>query len=367
LSVIFYISGHGFGHASRDVEVIHALHAIAPDIPIVIRSAVNPWLLERTLRAPYELRAGACDTGIVQKTSVEHDDPATVREAIEFYSMFDARVAAEVDTLAREDVRLVVGDIPPLAFESAARLGVPSVALGNFTWDWIYETHPGMTDAAPWLVPLLRESYAKAHGALEMPFSGGFDVFPARQTIPLVARRPAHKRDDTRRHFNIPLDRPAALLSFGGYGIPSLDLARVDCQEWSIVATDRILPRGEASRWRHVVYLEEELFRDSAYRYEDLIAAVDVVMTKPGYGIVSECISCNTPMLYTSRGAFREYDVFVREMPRYLRCRFISHDDLFAGRWRDGLEAVVAQPAPPETMATNGAEVAAQRLEACLG
>ena len=51
-------------------------------------------------------------------------------------------------------------------------------------------------------------------------------------------------------------------------------------------------------------------------------------------------------MLYTSRGTFREYDLLVAEMPRYLRCRFISHADLFGGAWRDALEAVLAQPAP---------------------
>src|SRR5690606_6973930 len=38
---------------------------------------------------------------------------------------------------------------------------------------------------------------------------------------------------------------------------------------------------------------------------------------------------------------------------------FISHDDLFAGRWRAALEATLAQPAPPERMEPTGAEVAA--------
>ncbi len=253
MTVVFFISGHGFGHASRDIEVIHAFHALAPDARLIIRSAVSPSLLRRTLRVPHELRPGACDTGIVQKASVEHDDPATIREAIEFYATLPDRVASEAEALARDDVRLVVGDIPPLAFEVAGALGVPSVAIGNFTWDWIYETHAGMAEAAPWLVPQIRRAYAAADHALQLPFAGGFEVFPARRPIPLVARRPTRSPADTRRHFGIPLDRPAVLLSFGGYGIPSLDLSQVDCKDWSTVVTDRILPRGETSRWPHVV------------------------------------------------------------------------------------------------------------------
>jgi hypothetical protein len=64
-------------------------------------------------------------------------------------------------------------------------------------------------------------------------------------------------------------------------------------------------------------------------------------------------------MLYTSRGHFREYDLLVREMPRYLRCRFIPQADLLAGRWREALHALAAQPPAPETMAADGADQAA--------
>jgi hypothetical protein len=364
VTVIFYISGHGFGHASRQVEIINTLAARRPDLRLIIRSAVNPFLLRRTLRAPYELRQGACDTGIVQKTSVEHDDAATIREAVEFYSTVEDRIAAEVLDLGRTpDLRLIVGDIPPLAFDVAARLQVPSVGIGNFTWDWIYETHPGMSAAAPWLVPLIRRSYRRASQALELPFGGGFEVFPSVDALPLVARQPTRERDETRAFFGIPIDRPAVLLSFGGYGMPALDVSTVDAKAWTLVLTDRVTatsPRPEPQRFVHI---PEVRFQDSGFRYEDLVAAVDAVASKPGYGIVSECIACSTPLLYTSRGAFREYDVFVREMPRFLRCRFIEQANLFAGRWRAALEALLSQPAAPERLETNGADVAADALE----
>src|SRR4029453_13887064 len=114
-------------------------------------------------------------------------------------------------------------------------------ALANFTGDWIYETHPGMHAAAPWIVPLLRDAYGTATLALELPFSGGFEVFPVGRAVPLIARHPTRERDETRRHFGVPLDRPAVLLSFGGYGLPSLDLNDIDCfDRWTVVMTDRI-------------------------------------------------------------------------------------------------------------------------------
>ena len=69
-------------------------------------------------------------------------------------------------------------------------------------------------------------------------------------------------------------------------------------------------------------------------------------------------------MLYTSRGRFAEYDVLVREMPRYLRCAFIDHEALLAGRWQAALDAADQAPAPPETPRTDGAEVIADMIAA---
>ena len=163
----------------------------------------------------------------------------------------------------------------------------------------------------------------------------------------------------TRTHFGLPASGRVALLSFGGYGLPSLDVSAVDCLgDWTIVTTDRT---RTAAQTPAAVVVAEDAFTEDV-RYEDLVAAVDVVLTKPGYGIIAECISSDTAMLYTSRGSFREYDLLVSEMPRYLRCRFISQADLFGGRWREPLEAVLAQPAPAETIAVTGADVVAEIL-----
>jgi len=361
-SIVFYISGHGFGHASRQVEVINALSELRPDLGVIIRSAVDPALLERTVRGPYELRPGACDSGVVQTDSVSHDDEATIRQAIAFHRTLASRADDEARGLRGADITLVVGDIPALAFEVASRLSVPSLAIANFTWDWIYEAMPGLTDRAPDLVPVIRQAYARATLALELPMAGGLEVFPTRRPIPFIARRATRSRGETRERFGLPLDRPVALLSFGGYGLPALDLRAIDCLDrWTIVTTDRTSAGGAAGP-AGVVRIPETAFLQTGFRYEDLVGAADVVITKPGYGIIAECAASGTAILYTSRGDFREYDVLVREMPRYVRNRFIAQPDLFAGRWGEALEQLMRQqmPAPANT---NGAAIAASVID----
>jgi len=362
--LLYYISGHGFGHASRAVEIINALGAVRPDLAITVRTDVSPQLLARTIKVPYRLQPGACDSGIIQASAVTHHDLATIEAAVDFYTRFEDRIAAEIARVGASPPRVVVGDIPPLAFEVAQRLGVPSVAVSNFTWDWIYETHPGLPEAAPWVVPLIRQAYAKATLALELPFAGGFEVFPAVRRLPLVARQPTRTRRDTRRHFHVPEERPAVLLSFGGYGLPELDFGRVDCfDRWTVVTTDRIRTEVHA-RLPHLVCVSERAFVDSGFRYEDLVAAVDAVLTKPGYGIVAECIAAGTAMVYTSRGHFREYAVLVEGLQRYARSRFLPQEQLFLGEWRAALDAVLLTPPPAGRMAADGAAVAAAEISA---
>ena len=86
--------------------------------------------------------------------------------------------------------------------------------------------------------------------------------------------------------------------------------------------------------------MDESLIYAKGLHYQDLVGACEVVVTKPGYGIISECIANETAMLYTSRGHFLEYDVLVREMPRFVRCAFIDQESLLAGRWLEQPECV---------------------------
>ena len=102
---------------------------------------------------------------------------------------------------------------------------------------------------------------------------------------------------------------------------------------------------------------------DSGLRYEDLVAAGDVVVTKPGYGIVAECIANDTAVLYTSRWTFRGVRRDRGGHAEDLRCGFIDQDDLLAGRWRSPLDRIMASPPPPEHPSTNGANVIAEMID----
>jgi hypothetical protein len=366
-AVFFYVSGHGFGHASRQIEVINALGAIRPDLTIAVRSSAARWLFDRTARVPVALLPGECDTGVIQVDSLRLDARATVERAEAFYRELGLRAEREATLLRQQDARLVVADAPPLGCAAAAAAGIPSVVVSNFTWDWIYEAYEAELASAPALLPAIRQAYRLADAAWRLPMHGGFSTFGTIVDTPFVARHARHARDDVRRRLSLPLDPPLVLSSFGGYGVSGLDVSRLDClDDYGVVLTHRDPHEAVRDAPAGVHQITESTLYGGGLRYEDLVGACDVVATKPGYGIISECVANKTAMLYTSRGRFAEYDVLVAEMPRYLRCGYVDHASLFAGRWRDALDRILESSEPPARPPTDGAGWVAERISSAV-
>lgn len=365
--LVFYISGHGFGHAARVIEVINALAARRPDLEMHVRTAAARWLFDLTARARISIEPVEVDVGVVQIDSLRPDIPATVARAAAFYRDLDARADAEARTLRRLGARLVVADLPPLALAAAHRAGVPAVALGNFTWDWIYEDYVRSAGDAAWLPGRIRDAHALADEAWRLPMHGGFAGFRRIRDLPLIARRSSRARPETRAALGLDALRPLVLVSFGGYGLAGLPLDAVAARgRFTVLTTDEPRPGAAGSAGplvRHTaggaVVVDERALYEQGFRYEDLVAAADVVVTKPGYGIVAECVANGTAMLYTDRGLFAEYPVLVEALHRWQRAAYISQADLLAGRWDEPLAALLARPAPASTPPVDGAAVAA--------
>jgi hypothetical protein len=365
--VVFYISGHGFGHASRDIEVINAFIARRPDLRITVRTSAAKWLFDRTVRSAgpaVSVQPLEADTGIVQIDSLHLDADESVRRARGFMRDFPARVDSEADFLQQERASLVIADIPPLGIAAARKADIPAVALGNFTWDWIYSAYRDAGD----IVDAMGHAYSCADFALRLPMHGGFATMRRIVDVPFVARRSERSPRETREALGLPLEQRLVLVSFGGYGLEGLNVDALSRLRGYVTLVSSGAPVAGVpkaplqGRSSGLFPLDERAMYAAGFRYEDLVRAVDVVITKPGYGIIAECLANHTALLYTSRGDFIEYDVLTAAMPRFLRAAFLDHADLFSGAWQPHLDALLAQPPPPEQPRVDGADVAALLL-----
>lgn len=365
MSVVFYVSGHGFGHASRVIEIINELGRRAPGVPIHVRTSANPWLFERTLLVPATLHRVEVDTGMVQLDSLRLDVGESLLRAQRFYDQFEARVVDEARALADVAARLVVADLPPLAFAAAARVGTTAAAVGNFTWDWIYEAYPEHRVLAPNVPALIRAAHGLAEVAWRLPMHGGFEGFRRVEDVPLVARHARQPPEDVRARLGLPAGRTLVLVSFGGYGLDWRGARRLTSRRHHFVmtaGTDVAIADCRSQLGDQSTVVDERVMLALGVRYEDLVRAVDVVASKPGYGIIAECVANDRPLLYTDRGEFIEYHALVAHLPRWLRARYMTNEEVFSGQWDEAIDGVLARPAPPERPSTKGAAEVATRI-----
>ena len=331
MNLVFHVSGHGFGHAVRSAEVMRVILSRAPAARIHVRTMAPAWLFPADDRL--RVSEAALDVGVVQAHSLTLDPEATLRAMEAILDRADALLAEEEAFVRAARARAVVGDIPPLAFDAARRAGVPGIGIANFSWDWIYRAYlPAEPRFAP-LINAMSSSYAAATLLLRLPFHGDLSVFPAIRDIPLIARRATRGRDDLRRALGIG-EGPAALLSFGGFGLAPLPVAAIARAHprWTFLVPWVPRETGPANL---------RILDGERARHEDLVAAADVVVTKPGYGIVAECLANGARVLYTSRGDFPEYPILEAALKRHAHARYVAPEDLLAGRIGDALDALL--------------------------
>ena len=352
-SILYYITGHGYGHAVRSNQVIRTLKKVRPDADLQVRTTAPKWLFPERVRYSRQ----SIDIGIVQRDSLEMDLDATLQTCRLLHKNAPRLIENELAFVRDHDVRLIIGDIPPLCFEIAARAGVPSVAIANFTWDAIYGAYlKELPEFGP-LIDEMRQWYAKATLALTLPYPCNMDVFKQREPIPWVARFSGLQKNEARKKFSLPRSATVVMLSFGGLGLPRLpwdELKRMP--DYVFVTT-----ADESKVDGNIVILP-----DAQRHYEDFVRAVDVIVTKPGYGIVADAIAHQTPMLYTDRGEFPEYHKLVEALNDCAIAEFISQTELLSGNLEPYLRRLLDKTPNWPAVELNGAQVAAEKVIALM-
>lgn len=349
------VSGHGYGHAVRSAEVARALTALGARV--LVRTDAPSWLFPASVEH-IPSQTWPLDIGVAQRGGLEIDIDATRRLWDEFGSELDSRAAAEGRLLRERGVDAVVGDIPPLAFLAARAADLPSIAVANFTWDWIYSAWPGFETA----IDKIRSGYRCADVLLRLPLHSqsedAFAAFARIEDVPLIARQARRSRAEIRALMQLPSDRTVVLLSFGGFSAEGLAIdALAEWSRYTFLVTPPLAGSLTVARPSNVMIVSE-----TPADYVSLLAACDVVITKPGYGIVADCVANRVPILFTDRGPFREYDVLAAALPELGRARYISRDELLQGHVGPHLDVLLSSAAAWPDVRLDGARVIADRV-----
>ncbi|MGA1530538.1 MAG: hypothetical protein ACO398_07300 [Kiritimatiellia bacterium] len=352
--ILYYITAHGYGHGVRSCDIVRALMEKAPNCPLRIISDLPVDFLRSRLNLPASaFRCGSFDVGMVQIDSIRVDVPQTLARVEEVLARRPRLIAEEVDFIRETGAGLVVCDIPSIPLEAARVAGVPSMAVGNFAWDWIYEEFEPEDSRWTAAVQAFRKGYAGADLLLRLPFAEPMAAFPRREDIPLVARPGRNRRDDLARRYNVDASKTWALLSFTTLEWDEAALRAIGKLDDVVFFT--VLPLGWPGE--NFCAVDRE-----AFSFSDVIASCDVVVSKPGYGILSECVVNDKPLVYAERENFREYPVLEAAVKKHMRHRHIPAADLYRGALREHIEAALIAPPAREPLASGGDIIAAERM-----
>jgi len=353
----YYITAHGYGHGTRSFDIINALFSVAPNVSVIVKTDLPPAFIASRLKHAYRLIPGAFDVGLIQKDSIQIDMKASLTAISKFYEQPESLLAQEIDFIRKEGISGVVSDIPAIPLMAAKCMNVPAIAVGNFGWDWIYAEFIKQEPAWRTYAEFFRKAYEQTDVLLRLPFAEPMDAFPNAIDIPLLAEPGSPCRRHIAKLTNADIQKKWILLSFTSLNLDKQALTRFTAMD------DFVFFSVDPLEWKGSCI---QCIDRSIVPFSDILASMDVVVTKPGFGIVSECIVNDKPIIHATRENFREYPILVEHIKRYCRHATITAEALYAGKLGPAMESIELAQHPNERMHNGGAKIAAHEILARL-
>ena len=347
----YYVTGHGYGHAVRTIQIVKAL---PPDARVILKTTAPERLFREDLGdRQFTLVRAEYDCGSVQSDSITVLPRETLTRYREIAARNETHLAHEVNFLRRERVDCVVSDIPSFPLRAAREADIPGVAVANFTWHDIYQEYvQGPADER--LLAEMGREYAQATVALVTPLCLPTVTAPFShvERVPLVARRGRSVRDALLQRLSRPAGTHLALLYLGVWGLDIVWERLAMLSDWTFL-TYETPPVAVPN----VVTLDR-----AAWPYADTMASVDAVLAKTGYGTVTECIANGVPLIFPPRAGFIEHEALAEGMTRWGGGVPITEADFKFGQWGASLDAARGARPDATVFATDGADLIARKL-----
>ncbi len=354
--LVFYVSGHGYGHATRIAALLEALlPLLAGRYRVQVRTEA-PAHIFHEVSARIEVVDTELDVGLIQANGFDIDLPGSLAAHEALGLIWDQRVEREAQLLREQATALVIGDIPALGFAAARCAHVPSLAVTNFSWDWILAQYREAEPRWGAICDRYAAAYASARRLYRIPLAAELSAFGTVRDVPLLARTIRVPPAQVRNRLGIPEEdtRPLVLFSFGGMGSGPISFEQAPTMQELIFAAYEPAPRAFPGEWRQVA-------KDARFAHVDLMAASSLAIIKPGYSTVAEALAGGTRLLVVPRPEFREAPIIEKVLRERGGYGLLSRQDLVAGRWAAGIAELLQQEAP-SPWSSLGAEVIAAEI-----
>jgi hypothetical protein len=354
MKIAYYITSHGFGHGVRACAICNCL---SPGTGVIFRTALPRSFFEEEMKRPFEYAPAAFDCGCVQKDGVTVDIEKTMAAYLAIVQENAAALSGEIQWCRNNRIDRIVGDIVPFAFDVARKAGIPSVAVTNFTWYDIYKEYCTAFPAFTPAVDQIKAQYSSAGVLLALSPALPMDYFRNRMNIGPVGRVGRNVRDKIDEIFGISPGKRIGLIYTGIFGMDSVGWDRLErFGNWEFLG---LYPLPGSPDNYHITAKKE-------FPYQDIIASVDCVISKLGYGVYAECVLNGTALIYLPRESFAEYPVLEKGIVSWGGGYKLSQDEYYGLKWDDSLDAVTLRTSL-QPVHSDGAMECAREIENMVG
>jgi L-arabinokinase len=349
MHILYYITSHGYGHGVRSCCIANAL---PKDIQITFRTTLPKQFFHEELQRPFSYSSGEFDCGCIQSDGVTTDIDSTLQRYKNITQQNKQLLSDEIRWCQEHHIDGVISDITPFAFEVAHNLGVPSIAISNFTWFDIYNEYiPGHEFFLPFL-DQMQMQYSLANTAIALYPSLPMNYFKNIIKVPIIGRRGKDIREKILEKYNISAQKKIGLIYVGNFGMQTARwelLERYD--NWEFLS---VYPLHNNPSNFHLITKDD-------FPYQDLIASSDVMIAKLGYGSVSECMLNGKPIIYLPRTFFAEFKILETSVTQWGGGIKLSTEEFYNLQWNNALEKAASMILEP--VVSDGVEKTVKVIE----
>ncbi len=289
------------------------------------------------------------DIGLVQKDAFTTDIEATCQQLTTLLP-FDNTLVGNLAQQCRK-MSFIICDISPLGIAVARQLGIPSVLIENFTWDWLYNFYRDEFPQIGYFADYFQELFSQADYHIQTePLCN-----PAKADLHCgpIFRKIKENPESIKSIFQCG-ERKITLVTMGGISFfPSfLDSLKGYGDFFFIFGGQE-----KSGRIGDNIHL---LDRITDHYHPDLINCADIVVFKSGYSTLAECFQAATASICVQRDGFAESKVIENFAKQHLRSTIIKQEDFTSGQWLKLLPDTV--PYQQSSIRENGADVVAEFL-----
>jgi hypothetical protein len=342
------VSGHGLGHLGQVAPVVRALQTRLPALRVTVRGVVPAARVAERIPGCVPLHHPV-DVGMVMASGLDVLPEESLAAYRGFHARWDEDLEAEAKALEALAPDLLLADVPYRSLAAARRAGVAAVAFCSLNWGDILGAYCGHLPGAGPLLETIRAIYREVplflQPAPHMPMPG----VPAGRSIGPAASVAQADRDGLRARLGLPPGALVGLLAMGGVPV-DLPLERWprDGLHW-VASVGRPLPPGFTPAER------------LGLPFVEVLAASDVVVTKPGYGMFTEAACHGVPVVYVRREDWPEEPGLEAWLAAHGRGVKVPRSALADGAAAEAAVALAREPRPAP-VAPGGVEEAVAHL-----